>query len=35
MLSICFLSSMHTPLDKRVFEKQARSLAVKASLLPI
>ena len=28
MLSICFLSSMHTPFDKRVFEKEARSLAV-------
>ena len=28
MLSICFLSSMHTAFDKRVFEKEARSLAV-------
>jgi len=28
MLSICFLSSMHTPFDKRIFEKEARSLAV-------
>ena len=28
MLSICFLSSMHPPFDKRVFEKEARSLAV-------
>lgn len=27
MLSICFLSSMHPPLDKRVFEKEARTLA--------
>jgi len=26
-MKICFLSSMHPPLDKRVFDKEARSLA--------
>ncbi len=27
-MKVCFVSSMHTPLDKRVFDKEARSLAV-------
>ncbi len=27
-MRVCFVSSMHTPLDKRVFDKEARSLAV-------